>query len=100
MRQQYPSVDTGLFTKSAETFQSLMADAKKIIDKFATSKDFAYEVMELAQKSDTEKVNQLIKSTGIENPTLVKFTPDGINITLDASVEDIDCCKLVMALHW
>ncbi|WP_102028515.1 hypothetical protein [Salirhabdus sp. Marseille-P4669] len=99
-RQQYPPVDTAQFTKSAEAFQSLMIDAKRIIDQFATSKQFAKNVMEHAQKSDTKTVSKLIKETGIKNPVRVKFTPDGINIELDASVEDVDCCKLVMALHW
>jgi hypothetical protein len=99
-RQQYPPIDTQQFSKSAEVFQSLMNDAKKVIDRFASSKEFAFKVMENAQKSNTEEVLKLIKTTGIQFPVLVSFTPEGIRLTFDAMVEEIDCCKLIMALHW
>ncbi|MRG85193.1 hypothetical protein [Salinibacillus xinjiangensis] len=96
----YPNVDTTQFTESATEFQSLMKSAHKIIDRFANSKEFAYQVMDAAQKSDHETVKKLIEKEDLAHPVEIKFNPDGIDITLIAKTKDIDCCKLVMALHW
>lgn len=100
VRNQYPTVNTKQLTASASNFQKLMKDADKVIDEFANSNDFSYQVMEAAQKSDKDKVEKLIKGTGIKHPVNIQFNPDGIRLTFLAKTEQVDCCKLEMALHW
>jgi hypothetical protein len=99
-RTNYPEVDPTQVTESAGAFQGLMADAHIIIEKFATSKQFASQVMDYAQKGNQKEVQKLIQSTGIKNPVEITFNPDSINFTFIAKSKDVDCCKLVMALHW
>ncbi|SES64699.1 hypothetical protein SAMN05421676_10154 [Salinibacillus kushneri] len=96
----FPEVDTDLFTESAQTFQVLMQDAEKIIEKIANSKDFAFHVMDAAQKSEHDKVKNLINSLDISHQAEVDYNPDNIRITLLAQTQNMDCCKLIMALHW
>ncbi|QHS23116.1 hypothetical protein GWK91_09215 [Virgibacillus sp. MSP4-1] len=96
----YPEIDTTNFTESAQTFQVLMQDAEIIIEEFAHSKEFAFNVMDAAQKSEHEKVKNLINGLDISHPAEVDFNPDNIRITLIAQTKDMDCCRLVMALHW
>ncbi|MCP8617770.1 hypothetical protein [Salirhabdus salicampi] len=96
----FPDVDTTQFTESAVVFQSLMVDAKKIVDRFAESKQFAHDVMSAAQKSEYDKVKQMIENTGLKHPVNITFNPDNLHLTLLAKTADIDCCKLEMSIHW
>lgn len=92
--------DATFFSESAVAFKQLITGATVILDKLAGSKDFAHNVMDAAQKNETDKVDQLIKSTGVTKAFQIKYNPDGINILLVSQVENIDCCKLTMALRW
>jgi hypothetical protein len=96
----YPEINPEQLKQSAATFQELMDDAQTIIDAFANSKEFCYKVMAAAQKSDKRKVEQYIKGTGINRPVSISYNPDGINLTFSAATNDVECCKLSIALHW
>ena len=96
----FPPVDPKLLNVSAKKFQELMSEANKLVNKISTSKEFAYELMNEAQLSNTKKVDELIKSTGITIKFETLFTPTGIHIKLDNADVQGGCCQLAMLLHW
>lgn len=98
--RQFPPVDVGGLTYSAQQFQKLMEQAGLLINTINRSHQFAIELMNAAQVSDRKKVIDLIRSTGITIKMETKFTPSGIQITLDNSEMEGGCCKLLIALRW
>jgi hypothetical protein len=98
--RQYPKVDTEAFHKSVKSFQSLLQEASDLLEKFATSDKFAYDLMSAAQKSDLPKVEEMIKSSGVSSLVDTKYTPDGIEITLSSKSGNVECCEMSMKLGW
>ncbi|SHF93277.1 hypothetical protein [Ornithinibacillus halophilus] len=96
----YPEVDPTFFHDSSSAFKQLMQDASHILDSLSSSEELAYQVMDAAQKNQTEKVEELIKSTGVQGEVEVEYNPDGINLTMISNVEGTECCKLTMAIRW
>ncbi|WP_141395248.1 MULTISPECIES: hypothetical protein [Bacillus] len=96
-QRPYPEVDPTMFTESAHEMQELMREASLVLDRLAESKDFAISVMSAAQESDTKKVDELLKTTGIHSSVDVTYNPDGINLKLTG---DKNCCNLTIALRW
>lgn len=99
-RRQYPEVDPTLFHQSAGSFKLLMEDADIILNKLTESKEFARKIMSNAQQNETDKVKNLIQSTGVKETVHVHYNPDAITFELVSKVEQSDCCKLVMTLRW
>lgn len=98
--RSYPTVDPTFFTESAGAMQQLMKEASIILKKLSDSKDFASEVMGAAQEGKMEKVDQLLKSTGVHAGVKADYNPDGINLKLSSTVGETDCCHLTIALRW
>lgn len=99
-RQQFPDVDAELLYESANETKKLMEDASIVLDKLADSEEFDTELMYAAQASDIDEVRRLIRSTGVESPVDVNYNPDGLTISFSSQVNDLDCCKLRVALRW
>ncbi|WP_078379209.1 hypothetical protein [Sutcliffiella halmapala] len=100
MYRPYPPVDSTFFTESAGAMQQLMKEASVILQKLSHSKEFATEVMSAAQEGQKDKVEQLLKSTGVHSGVEVDYNPDGINLKLASSVDGADCCHLTITLRW
>ena len=98
--RQFPPVDTEQLDKSVNRFQELLKQADLLIDYLAHDKKFAKEMMDWAQKSNKERVIQLIRSTGVTIKADTSFTPTGIRIKLDNSKFQGDCCQLIISLRW
>ena len=98
--RQYPQVDTGQLEDSVTRFQKLIKEADLLINRLANSREFSTQLMSAAQKSDKNKVNQLIRSTGVTIKIKTTFTPTGIRIILDNSEVEGGCCDLMIALRW
>lgn len=98
--RQFPHVDPTLFEQSAKSMQMLMKDASSVLNKLASSKDFATKVMYAAQQSNIKEVDKLIKSTGIKSTVKTSFNPDGIQMKLSSSIGDAECCHLTVSLRW
>lgn len=96
----YPPVDPTFFTESAGAMQQLMKEASIILKKLSESKKFASEVMNAAQEGKMDKVDQLLKSTGVHAAVKTDYDPDRINLKLSSKVGDTDCCHLTIALRW
>lgn len=77
-----------------------MEQASLLINKIIQSNSFAFDLMNAAQQSNQQKVDELIHATGISIDVKTKFTPSGIQITLDNSEMEGGCCKLLIALRW
>ena len=78
----------------------LMVEASKLLDRLATSKDFATALMEAAQRSEMEEVKRLIHSIGITSRVDVEYNPDGLRLEFKADVRGVECCRLLIALRW
>ncbi len=98
--RQFPPVDTGQLEKSVTRFQELIKQADLLISRLARDKQFATQLMSAAQESNKERVNQMIRSTGVTIKIQTTFTPTGIRIILDNSKFEGDCCQLLIALRW
>jgi len=96
----FPAVNTQVLNTSAQRFQELMKQANLLADKIVNSKEFAHELMEAAQLSNTKKVEELIVSTGITIKIKTNFSPTGIRIELNNDENAGDCCHLLMTLKW
>lgn len=97
---RFPPVDNSLFMTSAKSMQGLMTSANTIIAKLATSSKYSSDVMTAAQFSKMSDVYELIESLGIKDKPQISFTPDGINIQFDKSIDNVDLCHLTVKIRW
>ncbi|WP_080844269.1 hypothetical protein [Cytobacillus gottheilii] len=101
--RQFPSVDPGMFMNSAKELEVMMHSASVLLSKMAQSRPFSYELMTAAQESQVEKVQSLIKTTGITLQPKVEYTPSGLRLTFEAPPENnaaANCCTLSLKLRW
>ena len=75
--RQYPQVDTGQLEDSVTRFQKLIKEADLLINHLANSREFSTQLMSAAQKSDKNKVIQLIREAGVSIHVTTTFTPTG-----------------------
>lgn len=94
----YPPVDPDRLYQSANQSQQLMADANKLVQRFATSKDFCTQVMDAAQRNNRDEVQRLIKSSGVDSDVTMYFNPDGLRLEFKSA--NIECCQLLIVLRW
>lgn len=97
---QFPPVDSNLLFQSANASQKLMAEAGKVLHTLSSSRDFGSQLMDYAQRSNTEEVNHMIKSLGIDSDVKVTYNPDGLRLEFHSKVENVDCCQLDISLRW
>ncbi|WP_407407360.1 hypothetical protein [Peribacillus sp.] len=88
-----------LLIQSAKSSQSLMDDAKKVVDMIASSKPFSTRLMSAAQESKTAAVTDMIKKTGIKNEPDIKYNPDGIRFDFYPKKGEINC-HVIISLKW
>ncbi|WP_066291516.1 hypothetical protein [Bacillus sp. FJAT-29937] len=98
--RQYPTVDPGTFMSSAKDMENIMRDVSLLLTKMASSRAFSFELMSAAQASKLEKVNIMIKSTGIKHIPKVSYTPDGLVLHFESVNQLQDCCSLSLKLRW
>ncbi|MCG7334461.1 hypothetical protein MHZ95_04090 [Sporosarcina sp. ACRSM] len=96
----YPPVDTRKFNESAKKYQVLTKQISLFFDKVATSPQFANELMEAAQLSNSLKVEEMIRSVGITVKIKSQFTPTGMIIEVDNGETEGNCCRLRVVLPW
>lgn len=96
----YPPVDPTLLSQSAQQFKKLMKEGSKVLDKLADSKVFDEMLMYAAQESNIKEVKRLIQSIGVSSDIDIQFNPDGLRLTFISQVQNMNCCKLTMALRW
>ena len=97
---QYPEVDTHNLNASVKRFLEIMEQADLLLSKMAEDNEFAGEFMRAAQRSDNDRVQELIALTGVTIKIAATYTPTGVRIFFDNSKEDGGCCDLLVALRW
>lgn len=98
--RQYPPVDPTQFFESAGEMRSLMQDASLVLNRMADSMEFTEKVMNAAQESKMDEVEQLIKSTGISSEVEISFNPDAIRLEFIAMTDGVECCRLLITIRW
>ncbi|MBE3569598.1 MAG: hypothetical protein IMW92_05585 [Bacillales bacterium] len=100
--RQFPIVQIKQFTLSARRSLELLRDAQLFLNAVATNEAFARELMDAAQRSQTNKVIQMIQSIGIRIRPEIYFNPDGLLVRFDRLDEDQkkECCRLQLELRW
>lgn len=96
----FPPVDPSTFMKSAKQSSSLLQDAQRISERISNSHDFSKKLMEAAQQSKPDIVQNLLKSIALENQSQITYNPDGIRITLKSKNPQTNCCTLMLSLKW
>lgn len=97
---QFPPVNTEQLQTSAKQFEAIIQEVNRLIQKILTSPTFAKTLMDTAQQSDHEKVNELILSTGVTAKVETTFSPSGIQIAFDNTEQGKGCCQLTVHLVW
>ncbi|MFJ7745270.1 hypothetical protein [Peribacillus sp. NPDC097295] len=88
-----------LLIQSAKSSQSLMDDAKKVVDMIASSKPFSTRLMAAAQASNMATVTDMIKKTGIKTTPDIKYNPDGIRFDFYPKTGEVNC-HIIINLKW
>jgi|GEM_PF-1177367 hypothetical protein len=99
-QREFPPVNIAGLEYSARRFQQLMKEAQLLIGKIVESSDFARQLMGAAQESNQQRVDQLIRSTGISVRFRTDYSPSGIRIYLDNAEKEGGCCELLLGLRW
>ncbi len=98
--RQYPMVDPSQFMSSAKEMEIIMKDAGTLLTKMATSRQFSFAFMSAAQEAKQEKIQSMLKSTGIRRIPKVSYTPDGLLLHFESSSGNEKCCQLSLMLRW
>jgi len=99
-RSPFPPVNPDLLYESAKESNKLMKEASMVLDKLASSKEFDAQLMDVAQRSNKEEVERLIRSIGITSVVAIHYKPDGLQLEFSSKVKEVDCCKLNVSLRW
>ena len=76
-----PSIDPTTFIESSRVVRDLLSEAALISNQLINT-DIGREIMEAAQKSDTQTIYRLLRAIGMKNNFRVTYTPHAINITV------------------
>lgn len=98
--RSFPLVDPKIFMASAKHMQFLMLDASVILERMATNRKFSFDLMNAAQHSNKNKVQDLIRSTGIKSKPEVEYNPDGLRLLFLKDTTQANCCQLLLHLRW
>ncbi|WP_110928619.1 hypothetical protein [Bacillus massiliglaciei] len=93
-----PAANPDLLIQAAKSAQVLLDDIRKVINTFASSKDFSKRVMEAAQDSKKDTVTNMLRKTGIKTVPDVSFTPDGLRMDFRAQAKDN--VRMIISLKW
>lgn len=99
-KRQFPEVNISLFVESAKMTKILLLDVAKLLDKIEQSPSFSKSLMDAAQRSDMQRVKQLINEIGLKSAPEIDFNPDGLRLSFSGKAADIDCCRVNLVLRW
>ena len=85
---------------SAKEMEIIMQDASTLLTKMATSRQFSFEFMSAAQEGKQDKIQSMLKSTGIKRIPKVSYTPDGLLLHFELGSMHLNCCQLTLSIRW
>ena len=95
-----PPVQTAPLMSSANLTAELINDARTITDILASNENLVFQLIDAAQKSQTDKVNVIIKNFPVKNRLRVTYTPGIIKLRLLPLDPKNTCCSIEMSLNW
>jgi len=98
--REFPPVNTTLLKSSVKNMEEILTDATKILRHISTETTFAKELMTAAQLSKTETVKALITNIGVKHIPTIYYNPDGIHLSFVGKQQNLECCKLDLAIRW
>lgn len=98
--RELPEANPSKLINSAKDTLTLLPDVETCLKKLANSPDFSKNLMNAAQLSKTETVEQLIKSIGVKESPTIAYNPDGITLNFDHKNKPPYCCFLSVQLRW
>lgn len=96
----FPPANPSILQKAAQKEMTLLEDVKTLLEKIAASNQFSADIMNAAQESNSQKVERLIRSSGVRNMPGVSYTPDGIRLNFSDELNGKECCQLNIKLRW
>ncbi|MCF6409313.1 hypothetical protein [Pseudalkalibacillus salsuginis] len=84
---------------SAKSFLRPARDLQGFLEAVAEKKGFAQLLKKAAELNENEKVDNLIKSTGVVTDFTTNLTPDGIRITFQPD-DTAACFHITLSLCW
>lgn len=96
----FPTIDPNLFIQSAQQMKNLLADVSTVLNKISSSRSFAVDLMNAAQRSEMEKVKQMIKSTGITHIPKIYYNPTSLKLEFQSLTKQFQCCQLSVNIRW
>ncbi|GAE33127.1 hypothetical protein [Halalkalibacter akibai] len=94
--RQFPPVNISSFQQSLTAYQSLLEQGRAIINGLLGSEERMRRLMDAAQRSADEEVDQIIRETGVTKTVETAYNPTGVTFTL----REEGCCTLMMNLRW
>ena len=95
-----PPVQTAPLMSSATLTADLINDARIIADILAANENLVYQLIDAAQKSQTDQVNAIISNFPVKNRLRVTYTPGIIKLRLLPLDPKNTCCSIEMSLNW
>lgn len=102
MNQQrvLPATAPDTLMASAGKTLSLMDDAKMVLGRINSSREFASKLMTAAQQSNLPEVHRLLQTIQTRVQPVVSFNPDGVRFVFDEKLGQVDCCHLIVSVKW
>ncbi|MFB4212977.1 hypothetical protein ACE1TH_13865 [Shouchella sp. JSM 1781072] len=97
-----PAIDTTTLSQSVHQFEYLLKQSQLLMSRLE-DKQFSYQLMDAAQKSNQPLVDQLIKSIpGLTVVTNIQYSPTGVVFQMQSPGmnEGESCCSLSVVLKW
>ncbi|WP_243299825.1 hypothetical protein [Bacillus litorisediminis] len=98
--RQFPEVDTTLFVESAKISKPLLTEIVNLLDKIEEPDPFSKRLMDAAQRSDKEKVRQLLKEAGVKSDPEIYFNPNGLRLTFSGKTDTEGFSSINIVLRW
>ncbi|MGX1263234.1 hypothetical protein RKD55_001038 [Rossellomorea marisflavi] len=95
-----PAAAPDTLMASAGKTLSLMDDAKLVLGRINSSREFASKLMTAAQQSNLPEVHKLLQTIPTRVQPVVSFNPDGVRFVFDEKLGQVDCCHLIVSVKW
>lgn len=98
--RQFLPVNPKMFMETAKKMDPLLKDAEVLMRHISSTEAFAKKLMNAAQQSNLNEVNQMIAQTGIKSKADIRFNPSGLILILSRKNDPLDCCHVELRVRW
>ena len=98
--REFPEVDPAVFVESAKVSKPLLTEIVRLLDKIEEPGPFSKRLMDAAQRSNKERVRQLLREAGVKSDPDINFNPDELRLTFLGKIGTTDVSKINIVLRW